>query len=423
MADIDWGRWLRPGDRLVTSHLSSEPSALVASLARWLAGAADPPQPLHLLLGVPFSTAALALPETCAITTFGGMGSAAALARQRRIDISPLAYGATDRAFEQGLWRCDVALVSLGRSPTGGLYVGASHGPVLAAARQARHVIAQVSSRVPCLPGGEWPADLPLADAMEVEDGPVVVDEGAPGATEAGIARHAATLVRDGDCLQIGIGALPAALLQALHGHRHLGVHSGMVPDALRRLIDAGVADGSRKPFDTSLAVTGSVCGTAALYEAVRQAPGPIVLRPPARTHDAAVVAALQDIVCLNSAIEVDLLGAVNAEAVADGEGRWRHVGGVGGLPDFVRGALAARNGRSVIALPSRTPHGRPRIVARLAGPCTVPACDADVVVTEHGVAHLRDATLAERVQRMIAVAHEADRDALRASARALGLV
>lgn len=421
MADIDWGRWLRPGDRLVTSHLSAEPSALIASLARWLAEAADVP-PLHLLLGVPFSTAAFALPSTCAVTTFGGMGSAAALARRRSIDISPLAYGATEAAFERGLWRCDVALVSLGRSKTGALFLGASHGPVLAAARRSRHIVAQVSERVPCLPGGEWPADLPLAAVLEVDDGPVAVDEGAPGPIEAAIAQHVAALVQDGDCLQIGIGALPSALLQALRGHRHLGVHSGMVPDGLRALIEAGVADGSRKPFDTGFAVTGSILGTASLYESVRMAPGPLVLRSPARTHDAAVVAALRDVVCLNSAIEVDLLGSVNAEAVADDEGRWRHVGGVGGLPDFVRGALGAPHGRSVIALPSRTPRGRPRIVARLGGPCTVPACDADVVVTEHGEAHLRGATLAERVRRMLAIAHEADRDALRAAAQSLGL-
>lgn len=418
MAEIEWGRWLRPGDRIVASHMSAEPAVLLASLA-----ASDVlPEQLHVLLGVPFTEAAAALPADCEVTTFGGMGSAAAIARQRPVAISPLPYSRCERVYDDESWHCDVALVSLLRRADGRLFVGPSHGPVLAAAKRARHVIAQVSANGPCVPGAEWPQDIPLAQCIETGAGPCALADAEPGAAENAIAARVAGLVDDGACLQVGIGALPSAMLAALSGHRHLGIHTGMLTDALYSLVASGVADGSRKSVDAGVAVTGSMCGTAGLYAALQAAPDAFELRRPSRTHDSAVLAEIDDLVCLNSAVEIDLLGNVNAEAVVDAQGRWRWVGGVGGLPDFVRGARASRRGRLVVALPARTPRGQTRIVARLSGPCTVPAWGADVVVTEHGVAHLRDASLGERVRRMEALAHPHDVEPLRNAARALGL-
>jgi acyl-CoA hydrolase len=419
VADIDWPRWLRPGDRLVASHMSAEPAALLASMAACTAL----PQPLHLMLGVPFTQTAATLPPGCELTTYGGMGSAAAIAGTRTVRMSPQPYSRSAQLYEEGAWHCDVALVSLGRAADGRLFLAPSHGAVIAAARRARHVIAQVSQNVPCLPGAEWPEDLAPDAVLETDAPPSTIDDAAPGEVESAVARQVAELVPDGACLQVGIGALPSALLQALAGHRNLGVHTGMMTDALHRLVVAGVADGSRKSVDRGLAVTGSVCGTASLYGAVIHEPGPIVLRQPGETHALAPIARLDDMLCLNSAIEVDLLGNVNAEAVVDAQGRRRYVGGVGGLPDFVRGALAARRGQSVIALASRTARGQPRIVARLSGPCTVAAADADLVATEHGVARLRNATLDERVRGMLAVADPQDHDGLTVSAREMGLL
>jgi acetyl-CoA hydrolase len=146
-------------------------------------------------------------------------------------------------------------------------------------------------------------------------------------------------------------------------------------------------------------------------------------MREPSYTHELAVIAAQSDMVCLNSALEVDLLGNANAETVTGPDGAWRWVGGVGGLPDFTRGALLAPGGQAVLALASRSSQQAPRIVARLSGPTTLAASDADLVVTEHGVARLRDASMRQRAQRMIAVAHPQDRDTLSAQARALGLL
>jgi acyl-CoA hydrolase len=418
VADLDWSRWLRAGDHLVCSHMSAEPVALLASLA----ACADLPQPLHLMLGVPLSLAAAGLPVACALTTYGGMGSAGAIAQRRPVRLSPLPYGRAAAVYESGAWRCDVALVALGRASDGRLYLGPSHGAVLAAARRARHVIAQVSAGFPCLPGAQWPADIAIDALLETADGPVQLQESEPGEVERAIARQVTALVPDGACLQVGIGTLPSAVLDGLAARRHLGIHTGMLTPALWRLVTGGAADHSRKGVDAGIAVTGSACGDAAFYAALDGHCG-IALREPGATHDPRVIAAQPDMFCLNSALEVDLLGNVNAEAVVQADGRWRFVGGVGGLPDFMRAAVRAPRGQAVVALAARTPRGRPRIVARLSGPCTIAASDADSVATEHGVAHLRDASLDERVRRMLAIAHPQDREPLAAQARGLGLL
>lgn len=399
--------------------MSAEPAALLASLARQ----ASLPPGLRLMLGVPFSMAAAQLPADCELTTYGGMGSAGAMAQQRPLVMSPLPYGKSARVYADGLWPCDVALVALGRRRSDGrLFMAPTHGPVLAAARRARHVIAQVGAQVPCVPGAEWPQELPLAAVMETDDGPLALDDTQPGTVEQAMAARIAALVPQGACLQVGIGALPSAVLAALASHRHLGIHTGMLTPAMWRLVESGAADHSRKVLDRGIAVTGSICGGPALYAAVDGHAG-VSLREPGYTHDPRVIAAQPDMFSLNSALEVDLLGNANAETLTLPDGRWRWVGGVGGLPDFVRAAVQAPGGQSVLALAARTPRGQPRIVARLSGPCTVAACDADVVVTEHGVARLRDASVGARVRQMLSVAHPEDREALQSAARATGLL
>lgn len=416
-AELDWHRWLRPGDRIACSHMSSEPSTLLAALARH-----GPGFDLHLMLGVPFSGDIAAAPPDYRITTYGGMGSAAAIAARRAgVEISTLPYGRSAEVYASGSWPCDVALVSLARAPDGRLYLGASHGPALAAARRARCVIAEINAGAPCVEGGEWPHDLRIDVAVEVDHAPAPHAGGEPSAIEHAIARHVAGRVRDGACLQVGIGSLPSALLAALASHRHLGIHTGTMGDALLALWERGAVDHSRKRLDPGRAVVGAVHGSPALYSHAHLNPL-LQLREPAYTHSASVVAAQPDFVALNSALEVSLLGEVNAETVAEADGRWRHVGGVGGLPEFVRAAVEAPRGQSVIALASRTPRGRPRVVARLSGPATLAATDADLVVTEHGVACLRHASVAQRVRQMIAIAHPEDRDTLQSQARTLGL-
>lgn len=415
---IDWAAWVRPGDRLVCSHLSAEPVALLQSLAE--SGLHEGRFQVHL--GVPFSMAAAALGAAATFTTYGGMGSAGALSRGHATRVSLRHYSQCAQAFENGDEVADVVLISLARAADGSLHLGAAHGPALAAARRARHVIAEINAQAPAVRGAPWPADIAITAAMAVDRALAEPTESAASVAEQRIAAHVAPLVADGACLQVGIGSLPSAVLEGLRAHHAMGLHSGMLTPALWRLVQGGAIDNSRKDIDAGVCVTGAVYGGAALYRAVHDNPV-VQLREPGYTHAAAVIARLADFTAINSALEVDLMGQMNAETVSTASGARRQVGGVGGLNDFMRAARQAPRGVAIVALPSRQPAragqaGAPRIVATLNGPATVAASDADIVVTEHGVAHLRNASLDERARRLIAIAHPDDRDALRAAAR-----
>jgi acyl-CoA hydrolase len=318
-------------------------------------------------------------------------------------------------------------MVSLARAPDGTLHLGASHGHALAAARRARCIIAEINASAPVVAGAPWPEDLAIHVAVDVDHALATPTVSAISEIERRIAAQVAPLVAQGACLQVGIGSLPSAVLAGLSDHRALGLHSGMLTPALWKLVQAGVIDNSAKSMDTGVSVVGCVYGDASLYAAVHMNPT-VQLRDPGYTHASATLGQLRGFTAINSALEVDLWGQMNAETVTTPAGVRRQVGGVGGLNDFVRGARLAPQGQAVIALPSRqhtrdgTP-GAPRIVATLSGPATVAACDADMVVTEYGVAHLRNATLDQRARALIAIAHPDDRDALRAAARRAGQI
>ena len=212
------------------------------------------------------------------------------------------------------------------------------------------------------------------------------------------IGQHVAGLIEDGDCIQVGIGKVPASVLAALHGHRDLGLHGGMVTDEVMDLHAAG-------------ALGAMVCCTALgsrVYDwtATRD---DLRFAPVSYTHDVRVMAQIDRFVAINSVLAVDLFGQANVEML-----RGRQVSGTGGLLDFVRGARLSRGGRSILALPS-TGGGASRIVPRLDDTHVVslPRADADIVVTEHGVAHLRDKSIDERAEALIAIADPAARDAL----------
>jgi acetyl-CoA hydrolase len=234
-----------------------------------------------------------------------------------------------------------------------------------------------------------------------------------PSEVERAVAQQVAAWVPDRSTIQLGIGTLPAAVAQALSGHRDLGVHSGVVSDILVDLVEQGVVSNAYKGRDQGRTVTGGLFGTGRLREFAERS-GLIEMRSADYTHALAVTASLSRLYTINSAIEVDLGGAANAE-LAGG----RYLGAVGGLVDFVRAGQAAPDGRSILAFPSTTPDGKhSRIVASLQGrPVTVARSEVDLVVTEQGVADLRACSVDERARRLIAIAHPAHRDAL---ARAL---
>src|SRR5712692_7226739 len=303
--------------------------------------------------------------------------------------------------------RGDVDFVPVRYFDTGHLSLGVSVSFALPAARRAPLVIAQVNARMPRTLGNAF-LHRSQVDVWTAVDAPLLEYPPTPvGDVERRIAGHVAELIPDGATLQVGVGSIPQAVMEALGGKKDLGVQSLLVEHMLP-LVGSGVITNAHKRLHPGRMDVGEIMGTAALFEWSHE--NPLVnMEPSDLVHDPEVVGALGDFVSVNSALEVDLLGQVNAESV-DG----RQVTGIGGQFDFVLGAARAEGGRSVIALPATASRGtRSRIVARLAAGArvTTPRFLADYVVTEHGVAALRGKSDAGRARELLHVADPAFQD------------
>ena len=200
------------------------------------------------------------------------------------------------------------------------------------------------------------------------------------------------------------------ALGHHLHVKTDLGIHSGVIGDTTLSLMESGVVTNARKEIDSGLTVTGALFGTQRLYDWADRQPT-LQLRPLAYTHDASVLANFSTFFAVNGAVEVDLTGQINSEMVGG-----RHVGAVGGQLDFANAAMASRHGRSIVGLPSTAAGGTvSRITARMTDSIvSTTRADADLIVTEFGIADLRGATVRQRRERLIAIAHPDHREALR---------
>jgi acyl-CoA hydrolase len=263
-------------------------------------------------------------------------------------------------------------------------------------------VIAEVNHRMPRTLGDST-LDLDRVAAWVETDRPLRPYP-APrvGETERRIASHVGELIPDGATIQIGIGAVPEAIAGALGDHRDLAVHS-LLTEAMLPLIERGVITNARKSRNPGRMDLGEIMGTDALFRFVHEHPM-VNMEPSSSIHNPRVIATLEGFVSINSAIEVDLTGQVNAESIGD-----RQVAGVGGQYDFVEGAYWAPGGRSIIALPSTGRGGEvSRIVARLAvgAKVTTPRYLTDCVVTEFGRAELKGRSADQRARALVGIAH-----------------
>jgi acyl-CoA hydrolase len=411
LAEVDFSRIVRPGDMVVWTPGAGEPISLIERLLaqRHEIG------PFRVFLGGSYS--GVVRPEHADVIQFfglGGIGANRELCRAGLMAVVPCAYSEIPRLLTGGPLAADVVLTQVSRPDADGAYTfGGSCGYIPAALAGARAVVAEVNALAPRT-YSRARFDPARADMMVSVSRPLVAQPAGPAdAVEAKIAARVAERVADGATLQLGVGKLPGAVLGALGGHRDLGLHSGIVGEGIVDLIERGVVTNAAKRELPGIAVTGSLLGSEALYRFADERRD-LLIEPVEYTHAAQVLAGLPRFTAINSALEVDLTGQVGAE-LAGGV----FVGAVGGQADFVRGALAAEHGRSIIALPSRTRRGEPRIVAQLAsGTVTTPRSDADLVVTEHGAAELRGQPIGERVRRLIAIAHPDDREALERQAR-----
>jgi acyl-CoA hydrolase len=410
---LDLRAFLRPGDHIVWGQACGEPTTLVEALI----AQADDIGGLSAFAATSFSGLLTAdAAKKFSLSSMGAMGALRAVAAAGRLGIVPCHVSQIGPMIEQGLIGCDVAFVQVGRAgPDGNHSFGLISDFVDAAVKKARVVIAEVNDEVPFTHGDVTLPASRIDCALHVARVPVQVQAAPISENDLAIARVAAAYIEDGAVIQVGIGAVPDAILRLLKDRRNLGVHSGMIGDGLVDLVEAGVITNALKPIDTHVSITGALIGTQRLFRFADDNPK-IGMRSAAYTHNAAVLGRLAKLVTINSALEVDLTGQVNAEQSAG-----KYMGGTGGQVDYVRAGSRSPGGHSIIALPATAKDGAiSRITTTLAGPVTTARSDVDVIVTEFGAAELKGQPLAERARRLVAIAHPSFQEQLNEAAHAI---
>ena len=340
--------------------------------------------------------------------------------RAGRVDFVPCQLRAVADLLGEGL-DIDLAILSVSAPGDGAAQDAADFGAGLncdfvdVVFERARRVVVEVNSALPDPPDGPRIDARRIDFAVPVSRPPDPFPLPEPDATARAIARNVAGLVRDGDTIQTGIGSIPYAVLGALRDKNDLGLHSGILDDGVMELVELGVINGARKTIDRGRHVTAYAIGSPALYGWLAER-ADVRFRPVNYTHGAGALARIDRFVSINSALEIDLAGQVNAEMI-----RGKQVTGTGGSVDFMRGAASSRGGRSIIALGATAAGGSvSRIVPRLGEGNAPTALRTDVgyVVTEHGAADLRHRPERARAAALAEIAAPEFRPGLRAAAR-----
>ena len=410
---LDLGAYLRPGDRIVWGQACGEPTTLIEALI----AQAERIGRLSGFAATSFSgTLTAEAAEKFSLYSMGAIGALRTIASTGRLGIVPCHVSQIGAMIEQGLIGCDVAFVQVSLPDAEGNHsFGLISDFVQSMIAKARVVIAEVNERVPFTYGDAVLPASRIDCAVRVDRMPVEVAAAPIGEGDIAIAKTVAGYIEDGAVIQVGIGGVPDAVLRLLRDRRDLGVHSGMIGDGLVDLVEAGVITNKHKPIDPGVCITGALIGTRRLFEFVDRNPQ-IGMRASSYTHAEAVLSRLPRLVTINSAIEVDLTGQVNAE-----QSGAQYLGGTGGQVDYVRAGSRSPGGRSIIALPATAKGGKvSRITTTLSGPVTTARSDVDVIVTEFGAAELKGQTLAERARRLVAVAHPSFREELDRTAHAI---
>jgi len=392
---------LRPGMRVLLPPGCGEPAALVGEICRQSGRLVD----LTLLGGIHLGDYPFARPEHAElrVATWHMSPRLEEASRRGRVEFVPIRYFDLVTEFAAGgAWAPDCVLVHCAPPDARGyLSLGVSVGVTLPAARRAPLVIAQVNPAMPRTLGNAFLHVSQIDAWVEVDEPLTPYPPTVVGDVERRIATHVAALVPDGATVQVGVGAIPQAVLEGLADHRDLALHS-LVVDAAVPLVERGVVSCAQKTVHRGRMDLAEAMGTPRLFEFLHE--NPLAnMEPSSFVHDPDVVARLDRFVSINSALEVDLTGQVTAESLGV-----RQVAGIGGQFDFVLGASRSRGGAAIIALPSTGRDGAvSRIVPRLADGANVtsPRFLADWIVTEHGASRLRGRGARERAQALIAVA------------------
>jgi len=402
---------IKSGDRVVTAHACGEPKSLVEAMVN----RANQLERVEIVHMVAMGSARYCLPEYARAfrhnSLFVGATTRKAV-NDGRGDYTPCFFSEIPRLFRDKILPVDVALITVSPPDKLGFFCqGISVDYTRQAALSAKTVIAAVNPQMPRV-GGDSCLHATDIDYF-VPTGEPLIELSPPklGEIEKAIGGHVASLIKDGDCLQLGIGALPDAVLSYLGEKNDLGIHSEMISDGAMNLVNSGVITCRKKTFLPGKIVITFAMGTAAFYEWLNDNTM-IEAYPVDFVKDPFRIAQNDNMVSINSALAVDSMGQIAATALGP-----MQYSGVGGQVDFVRGCSRSKGGRSIIALPSTAAKGtQSRIVAcfQPGQSVTTSRYDVDYVATEFGIVALRGKTLRQRCEALIEIAHPDFRDQLR---------
>ncbi len=325
-------------------------------------------------------------------------------------DYIPVFLSETQKLYRCGALPCDVAMIQVCPPDKHGyVSLGTSVDATLAAIECAKTVIAVVNKNVPRA-WGQAMIPLDYIDIFVEGDTPLEPKNfAAPTETETEIARHCAGLIEDGACLQMGIGAIPNAVLAQLGNHKDLGIHTEMFADGVLDLVEKGVINGSKKVTDKGKIVSTFLFGSKECYDFIDDNPM-VAMMDVGYTNDPYIISQNPKMTAINSAVQIDLTGQVCADSIG-----MKFYSGTGGQVDFMYGASLAKGGKAIIAMPSRTAKGVGKIMPAVYEGSGIVSTRAHVhwVVTEFGAVNLYGKSLQERAKLLTSIAHPDDREAL----------
>lgn len=394
---------VKSNSRVVLGHAAGEPQHLVEALV----SKKEQYQNVEILHMVSLGKCEYAQPGMQTHfrhnALFVGGGTRKAV-EEGRADFTPCFFHEAPRLFTNGTLPVDVALIQVTPPDKEGyVSLGVSVDYTIGAARNAKSVIAQVNKYMPRT-GGDSKLHISEIDCLVEYDEPIF-ELKAPkiGEVEKAIGENCAKLINDGDTLQLGIGAIPDAVLLFLKGKKDLGIHSEMISDGVLELVESGVITNRRKTLKPGKSIVTFLMGTQRLYDYVNDNED-IEMYPVDYVNNPVIVMQNDNIVAINSCVQVDLMGQVASESVGI-----KQISGTGGQVDFVRGVSMAKNGRAIMAMPATAAKGTvSKIVPLLdeGAAVTTLRTDVDYVVTEYGIAALKGKTLRERARALINITH-----------------
>lgn len=398
---------IKSGNRVVLGHACGEPGALVDAMVKNAENYRD----VEIVHMFSLGACAYCRPEMKEHFRHNALfvcGPTREAVNAARGDYTPSFFFQVPELFRTTL-PVDVAMVTLTPpNEEGMMSLGTSADYDVAAIKAAKTVIAQINREMPFTYGNL--ISVEEVDCFVEKDAPIPELPAAKiGDIERAIGEYCASLIEDGDTLQLGIGAIPDAVLMFLKDKKDLGLHSEMLSDGVVDLAEAGIINNSRKTLNPGKFVANFMMGSKRLYDFADHNED-VLIMPVEYVNNPVIIGQHDRMVSINSCVQVDLMGQVCSEMIGATQ-----ISGIGGQVDFVRGAAFSKGGVSIIAMPSTVKGKVSKIVPQLdnGAAVTTSRCDVDYIVTEYGIAHLKGQTLRERAKRLIAIAHPDFREEL----------